>query len=159
MRACSVLLLLFFGFSTPPLQAQEPEPHPLVFPAPASSDLALWGSGILAGTLGATSGMMLGLFGAVDACSGEQRCSQLGHSLAALEAASVAGMVPFAVHRANANRGSYGRTLLATAGVGLAGFVAYTFSHSERAFDALALTIPLAQVVAAVLTERATTNA
>jgi hypothetical protein len=64
-------------------------------------------------------------------------------------------MIPYGVHLANGGRGSYGRALLASAGILLGGF-ALGAASDGAAGEFLVWVIPAAQVVASVQVERRT---
>lgn len=117
------------------------------FPSREGPPALLVGGGVLGGVAGLFAGAVVGGW------LTEHDCEDCG--LAGVVYGGIAGWsvgIPMGVHMVNGRRGSYGRSLLASLGIGTVGLAAAFATNS----GAVLLTVPVAQIVTSVLIERKT---
>ncbi len=163
LRTTALLLLL--SSTAAPLAAQaranpwQSWHAPSLTPAtrPAVQREAGTGGLVLAGLTGGTLGFFGGLFLGSAIGGGNRIC---GDDACGLEEAAYGALIgestllPLAIHLANHNRGNYGLSLLASAGIAVVGIAAV--SGADDASPLLA--VPVAQIVSSILIERATAH-
>jgi hypothetical protein len=161
MRRLIMALLVLAGTATGTLQAQRVvespfssfRPLPPLRPLrplrpPHSAPALLVGGGVVGGVAGLFAGAVVGA-----KLSEQNNCEDCGLEGAVYGA--IAGWsvgIPMGVHMVNGGRGSYGRSLLASLGIGTVGLAAAFATNS----GAVLLLVPVAQIVTSVQIERKT---
>ncbi|MEO8138993.1 MAG: hypothetical protein ABI742_05065 [Gemmatimonadota bacterium] len=127
--------------------AQSPQP------ARSTSTAGLVLAGLGGGTVGAFAGGVLGwqLGGGNDIC-GDDSCGLAGAAYGALIGETT--LLPLAIHLANHRHGNYWLSLLASAGISVAGILAVDAANAPGPL----IGVPVAQIISSILIERATAH-
>ncbi|HEX2091714.1 MAG TPA: hypothetical protein VHG28_04895 [Longimicrobiaceae bacterium] len=111
--------------------------------------------GVVGGTVGVFVGAVAGMYTACAPRPDEEGCFLRGLMPGVVAGESL--LLPVGVHLVNGRRGSFGLSLLASAGLGAAGWGLLEATHyNEPAAPVIVTVVPLAQLAAAIAIERHT---
>ncbi len=117
----------------------------------AASTVGMVGGGLLGGAVGFAAGALIGsAVGGGNALCGDDACGLEEAAWGAAIGESV--LLPLGVHLVNHRRGNYGFSLLASAGIAGLGILAVDATNDGWPL----IPVPVAQLVSAILIERAT---